>query len=63
MLLIVFLVATATYANSQEEPIVLWGIVSLVCCILGGFAGGSFGQITGGVIALGLLQLKLAKFG
>lgn len=56
-------VAVATLANSQEESPVLWGFVALLFAILGGSLWLYFGQILGGVLAIGLMQLKIAKFG
>jgi len=56
-------VAIATAANNQEESPVLWGALAFVFAIAGGLFVPYIGQIVGGILAFGLMQLKIAKFG
>ena len=59
----VLVAGVATAANNQEESVVLWGLLALVFCIVGGAIGGLIGQVVGGAAAFGLMQLKIARYG
>ncbi|MEM9827270.1 MAG: hypothetical protein AAF958_11805 [Planctomycetota bacterium] len=69
LLALVFVVAVATYANSQEDSPLIWGVLTFVMCVVfSGIGaatgiGGFLGNLLGGALSFGLLQLKIAKFG
>ena len=56
-------VAVATVANNEEESPLLWGLLALICGVIGGMVFGIIGQLCGGAAAFGLMQLKIARFG
>lgn len=58
-----FAVGVATYANSEEDSPVLWGILTALLCIIGGVIFGPIGNVIAGCLAFGLLMAKLAIVG